>query len=371
MQKYLGQFFTKLEMAEKLVNIFKNNFPIVDYNNMNILEPSCGSGNFIQAILNKEPQNTTITGYEIDSSIPSKRQGHFNFIDFFEVNPIYDNQYDLIIGNPPFSKKKDIETFYTYKKSHAFNPFFYEHGNISLEKAFIYKSTFHLREDGLNTIAFILPLSFWATNRNKAIKNLLHEKFSNILIYQDDENWFEGEQKIGCCFSIFTNEKYRGSENSKIIRIYDDFVKIVQKDHETIMDNMIPKNEYYYSKENSGNRELREFVIPRKRTRPKNPQITGKNVYDYASVTDSNSDCWMVIGRVGDGTIGRTGLVPINSTIGESFYVFEFVDGLSIDTKNEICKQVNEKRPFLLKIGRKVGQCTVTREELLKLKLTI
>jgi predicted RNA methylase len=77
-----------------------------------ILEPSAGQGAIINAILEKE--NINYVDYcetmDINQTFLSKIQGaNYLFDDFLCVGNAYNNYYDRIIANPPFSKNQDID----------------------------------------------------------------------------------------------------------------------------------------------------------------------------------------------------------------------------------------------------------------------
>lgn len=141
---------------------------------MNILEPSCGSGEFISALITEYPQ-ANITGIEFHPNIYNevsqyfaKRRGdeggslgeesrrrvqieHGDFLKYCQHTKAADDEtYDLIIGNPPYfvMKKEEVPAEY--------HPFFEGRPNIFV--LFIIKSAKLLRSGGV--IAFVLPSSF-------------------------------------------------------------------------------------------------------------------------------------------------------------------------------------------------------------------
>ena len=82
----------------------------------NVLEPSCGSCEYILAL--KEKYEVNITGIEFNDTIyESIKHLHNNIIhnDFIQYD--FDKTFDLIIGNPPYfvMKKKDVnKEYYKY-----------------------------------------------------------------------------------------------------------------------------------------------------------------------------------------------------------------------------------------------------------------
>lgn len=82
-----GQIFTPNNIVQEMISLIQNKGTI--------LEPSCGSGNF----LNFLPQEAI--GIEIDKEIAPKKA---KVMDFFDWN----EKVDTIIGNPPYVKYQDI-----------------------------------------------------------------------------------------------------------------------------------------------------------------------------------------------------------------------------------------------------------------------
>jgi hypothetical protein len=72
------------------------------FQNYDILEPSCGSGNFVKSI-QKYVQNTCIQihAYDIDNS-------EFGLQADFLTHDFGSQKFDLIVGNPPYSLALDF-----------------------------------------------------------------------------------------------------------------------------------------------------------------------------------------------------------------------------------------------------------------------
>lgn len=150
-KKNEGIYFTPNETIEFIINLIKPLF--IDYKSINILENSCGSGEFIINLI-KNFTNINIIGIEKNKYIYNKIQHISNeFIkilneDFLEFDN--DISYDLIIGNPPFCviEKKIIDKNY----------YQYFDGRPNTFIIFLLKSLKLLKKDGI--IAYILPKSF-------------------------------------------------------------------------------------------------------------------------------------------------------------------------------------------------------------------
>ncbi|MBQ9259103.1 MAG: DNA cytosine methyltransferase [Neisseriaceae bacterium] len=117
-------YFTSKSLITEIIK----NIPDFLQNNIKILEPSVGIGNFIPLIIKKfAEKNIEIDVIDIDKSSINILQSlieKYNFTEKFKINYIcddfllhhFDTQYDLIIGNPPFNKlnHKD-EQLFVYK----------------------------------------------------------------------------------------------------------------------------------------------------------------------------------------------------------------------------------------------------------------
>jgi hypothetical protein len=150
-----GIFFTPPSIINKCINSVLG---INDMNIKSILEPSCGSCEFITK-LNSVFKNVKITGVEKNNIIYDeiknikfdKKNG--NVIELINNNfltLVIDKKYDLIIGNPPFfvMKKQDVDSQY-------YDMF---EGRPNIYIIFIIICLSKLNENGILT--FVLPLNF-------------------------------------------------------------------------------------------------------------------------------------------------------------------------------------------------------------------
>jgi len=157
----LGQYFTKRMIVDKVINLLLKYKTIKK--EIRILEPSSGTGNFVNGLKDKGFIN--ITNCEIDPALTKSPR------DFF-IFPIED-KFDLIIGNPPFTKYNIKNSYYSpnnylnssIKPSEYIPKLLEKKNKIQIENVFILKSIKHLSKDG--TIAFVLPISFFIAKKNK------------------------------------------------------------------------------------------------------------------------------------------------------------------------------------------------------------
>ena len=162
MENNLDQFYTKTEVALSLTKKL-NAYNLANYT---FLEPSAGTGSFINALnfIFKEPKIIAVDIEPKSSCIIKK--------DFLEFETKHKNIFT--IGNPPFGKRASLAI-----------KFFNHASNFS------------------NYIAFILPLQFqkWSVQKhlNKDFKLILDETLEpNSFIFNGKE------YSVRCCFQIWT-----------------------------------------------------------------------------------------------------------------------------------------------------------------------
>lgn len=113
---------------------------IINKNTKKILEPSCGDGNFLKAIVERiENLNlnlditTDITGVELclDEARKAMKYGTNvecqDFFAFYRDKVAGKSDYDAIVGNPPFIRYQDFdeksrEIAFSYMKENGFHP---------------------------------------------------------------------------------------------------------------------------------------------------------------------------------------------------------------------------------------------------------
>ncbi|TNE32988.1 restriction endonuclease, partial [bacterium] len=93
-----GQYFTPKIVADFMVKLADVT------SNSKILEPSCGEGVFLDSLIEKGYCN--LTAYEIDDEL-SLNHNFVKYESFVSAN--IEQKFDLIIGNPPYIRWKNLE----------------------------------------------------------------------------------------------------------------------------------------------------------------------------------------------------------------------------------------------------------------------
>lgn len=372
-QEILGQYFTKKEIVDKLLDLlfFYKQYP----KSIDILEPSSGTGNFVKSL--KEKGFNKIAECEIDPELTKKPK------DFFDLG--LENRYDLIVGNPPFSKYNLKDSFYgraNYMESPVSSDRYLSKDCVKkdrerIENIFILKSIEHLKNRD-SSIAFVLPISFFIKNKNKLIKKTIQEKFSTVIIYQNDKIWFDRD--IPCCFLIVSNIKEFAD---KIINIFENGKRSEEIfDMENIYEELIPKVIFHknngYIKNQKGV-PLAEFlneksVKVRKSFTENN--ISAKNILLKSKIPlgAKVEDFKIAVVRVGNSSVGKCGLVnQEKDVLNDMFFVFDFKPkyGEDAKTKEKVCSQINDNIEYFRNITCRVGSKSIKKEDILNFKILV
>ena len=200
-KKENGIFFTNPNTIIKNLHILK---PYMK-NITNVLEPSCGSCEFIN-ILNRNYDKLKITGIEFNKTI-------FNSIKILENDYIKllnedfliyktEENYDLIIGNPPYFvvKKNEVDKCY----------FEYFEGRPNIFILFLIKSLSLLNNNGI--LSFILPKSFLNCLYYDKTRKYIINNFKIIDIIDCDDNYIETKQQT----IIFILQKTSSTDFKKL-----------------------------------------------------------------------------------------------------------------------------------------------------------
>lgn len=183
----LGQVFTPPNIVSEMLSLRKN------YGS--ILEPSAGNGSFYMQIPN-------CVGIEID---PNHCQNGMLNMDFFDYS--LNNQFDTIIGNPPYVKHKSINEETRKKLDYSL---FDERSNLYL--FFIEKCIKHLKDNG--ELIFITPRDFFKSTSSIKLNNFIYNQGTiTDLIDLGDRRVFENAQP-NCV--IFRFEKGNFSRKTNV-----------------------------------------------------------------------------------------------------------------------------------------------------------
>jgi adenine-specific DNA-methyltransferase len=154
-----------------------------------VLEPSCGSCEFITEIQKIVSHKVCITGIELNKTIYNSvlqlNNSNTQIINQDYLNYISGTKYDLIIGNPPFyvMKKDSVDKIYY--------PYFEGRPNIFI--LFIIKSLQLLNDNGI--LSFILPKNFLNCLYYEKTRSYISENFQILNIVQCHDKYLETQQE--------------------------------------------------------------------------------------------------------------------------------------------------------------------------------
>ncbi|MEB4760190.1 SNF2-related protein [Chryseobacterium indologenes] len=161
----LDEYYTDQKIVEAVRNLIKE--PLKNRKEISVLEPSVGTGNFLYAVKGLS-SNTTISAFEINETTAriakilhpeatiNLRSFESEFIDEKGNKKELSQQYDLVIGNPPYGEHRGL-----YKGLG-------EEPKLSkYEDYFVKRSLDVLKDDGV--LAMVLP-SGWL-NRKKDLED--------------------------------------------------------------------------------------------------------------------------------------------------------------------------------------------------------
>lgn len=169
-----GQYFTPAFVAQFMIDLANISA------NSTILEPSCGEGVFLNLL--KKSGYSNITAYEVDSELANKNSA---IICESFVSANIDKKFDLIIGNPPYIRWKNLEE--DLKKELSVNHLWNKYCNSLCDYLYIFilKSIELLNKNG--QLIFICPEYWMNTTHSISLRNYMIENGYFEEIYHFNE----------------------------------------------------------------------------------------------------------------------------------------------------------------------------------------
>ncbi len=196
-QKLRGGYYTPIELAQYLTT-----WAIRD-GNENVLEPSCGDGNFVLSLLDRMSElersgneiSAKITAVEIEPQELDKAKSRvskyhlsgldieFVSADFFEIFSKLESGggFDVILGNPPFIRFQNFvdesrEKAFWHLRKAGYKPT----KLANVWAAFVQLSIELVKEGG--RLAMVLPAELLQVGYAGELRNRLASQFSHIVI---------------------------------------------------------------------------------------------------------------------------------------------------------------------------------------------
>ncbi|QOS77067.1 N-6 DNA methylase [Paenibacillus sp. JNUCC31] len=241
-KKKNGVYYTPDSLANFVINHLYFNF-LENKKKINVLEPSCGDGIFINAIVNsktEKKQKLNITAVELDeleigkiSQEMSDKVGTdinitFHNRDYLEFQVLNKDKYDLIIGNPPYISHKHLTEHQISLSNEVLTK-----AKVSPPRtknlwiSFLISSVLSLTNNG--TICFILPSELLQVKHSLSIRDFLFKHFNYIEIFTFGEIVFEGIEQDTIIFIGSNSKGKRGFKYSNIDNLKDLNIDVINE----------------------------------------------------------------------------------------------------------------------------------------------
>ena len=206
-KKKHGIFFTPPETVINMITKVKSLKNSIE----SILEPSCGSGEFIN-YLTKYFTDSKINGIELNKtifeSIKNKQSSNVVLLNEDFIKYTDQNKYDLIIGNPPF---------YVMKKNDAPNNYHeYFDGRPNIFLLFVIKSLKMLKSDGI--LSFVLPRNFINCLYYDKTRQFIDQNFKIHFIEDCDDEYIDTKQDT---IIMIVQKKENPDNNNFTLKVSD------------------------------------------------------------------------------------------------------------------------------------------------------
>lgn len=212
-KKHTGSYYTPKILSDFLITHIFNNY--IQDDSLSILEPSCGDGQFMSSLFNNIDYNnynkidvTICDINDVELGKTSDFVPHSQKVPLHVINNDYldsflnsNNRYSLIIGNPPYIRKKNLEEEQidicekVHDKIKAKYPNLLKSKNKinNIWTAFVESAILSLEYNGV--MCFVIPAEIMHVNYTKELRRLIQSEFDRVEIFAFNELIFEGIQQ--------------------------------------------------------------------------------------------------------------------------------------------------------------------------------
>lgn len=202
-----GQYFTPPVIAEFMVNLADIT------TNSKILEPSCGQGVFLDILQKKGFGN--ITAIEIDQELAQQ----FPFVRYESfISAELKDKFDLVIGNPPYIRWKNLEIELKEELSNNYHWLKYFNSLCDYLYIFILKSIELLNDNG--QLIFICPEYWMNTTHSESLRNYMIQNGYFEEIYHFNETPIFSKVTVSTIIFKFIKSKRQLQHRIHIAKTY-------------------------------------------------------------------------------------------------------------------------------------------------------
>ena len=201
-----GQYFTPEVVADFMIELAAIS------THSSILEPSCGEGIFLKLLYDKGFNN--LTAFEIDQEL-AQDFSNVRYESF--VSAQITEKFDLIIGNPPYIRWKNLED--DLKRELSSNPIWNQYFNSLCDYLYIFilKSIELLRENG--QLIFICPEYWMNTTHSLSLRNYMVANGYFETIYHFNETPIFDKVTVSVVIFKFVKSKEK-ARKIKVAKFY-------------------------------------------------------------------------------------------------------------------------------------------------------
>lgn len=201
MKKSYGQYFTPSHIARFMVDMA--DLP----EDAQVLEPSCGEGVFLDVLHYQGFDN--VTAYEVDKSLLYR---HDVIYESF-ISAKIDKKFDLVIGNPPYIRWKNLDNDLKIELQSSELWLKYCNSLCDYLYIFIIKSVDLLKDGG--QLIFICPEYWLNTSHAQKMRDfMLSRGYIDTIISFNESVIFEGVTSSSIIFKYIKSQK-----NNKIVKV--------------------------------------------------------------------------------------------------------------------------------------------------------
>ncbi len=198
-----GQYFTRRTIAEYMTSLIRHE------KDCHVLEPSCGKGVFLDCLSEAGFEN--VKGYEIDAELCRETNCEKVECKSFLSVPTSE-KYDVIIGNPPYIRWKNLEQ--ELKDELQAQPLWNKYFNSLCDYLYIFilKSIEHLNDGG--ELIFICSDYWFTTSNAQNLRNYMcrNGRVSDIWHFRE-ASLFDG---VTASLAIFRFVKGAGKQEEAV-----------------------------------------------------------------------------------------------------------------------------------------------------------